>query len=349
MRYLFLVWACIVSATIANADPFTVNNNKFEWAADRATEFETMVWHPTRPIGNKDIYAYFHGTVSNHYACGTATNCVGDKCFKKAPPWDMNALTGISGDDYWAPKCPYTPYYGISMAGIGPEGIGLYTHTGPNFARLAEAFFQPKSRNIGAVYIGFEAHSYGSVKPFVQGKMRVWTKQAVSSVTVPAGTQAQQKMSVMLFNRHNPKKRLAYVPFTFCKGINCNSKYATAEWDGPQNNFFIGGELKQGQNLEVAPGVIAWRATGTGSKSNPFPLSWFAYEVSWANFLSVLDYYVARTGSDHETLFGPNWDQPDTWEVRNPRFGQEVKNDNWQTEQASIGGRVKWINITSVP
>ncbi len=104
--------------------------------------------------------------------------------------------------------------------------------------------------------------------------------------------------------------------------------------------------------------VRMWTSHGAETANTPFENRVFRASISWPQFVSMLRGVAFRTGQDGKTAegvaayFGDDWQNPDNWVVQTFRFGQELKNPNWNGAKggdstASSGGALHWFSLAA--
>jgi len=371
----YLTMLLIMASANIIASPFQVTDKKFTFHSSflTAPQFDVQAWNPTR-LTDGSFLLYYHG--HNTHSCHINENCTDDSCFKQSPPWSPKTYTGLDNAIAWTPRCPGTPLFGMSMGAIskssGNNGVGLYTHTGPNFAYLGNAFIQPKhktpSHQIMGTYASFLVHREGLMRPFSSNctgidcdnrvRLRVWAKQAITHTNIASGTQSQQKLAIVLRNSNRPASQIELTPYTLCAGVNCDYVQAqSARFDPNQGGIpFIGGPLLNGgQATYLQDGTPTWQSYGPRTKSNRFGVTWFHYEISWKNFVAIMRHVTRQAGLDGDddiavqSIFGPNWQDRLAWQLADVRLGQEVFNPFWnQGTISAIGGFTSWVQVNAV-
>ncbi|QEW22984.1 hypothetical protein LA6_005220 [Marinibacterium anthonyi] len=103
-----------------------------------------------------------------------------------------------------------------------------------------------------------------------------------------------------------------------------------------------------------------WTSQGQPTGDTAFANSQFGATISWAQFVSMLRGVAYKKGYDGATdagvakVFGDGWSNPNNWFVQSVRFGQELKNPNWNGAQsadnrgAGSGGSMEWFSLKAL-
>ncbi|WP_428927421.1 hypothetical protein [Marinibacterium sp. SX1] len=164
---------------------------------------------------------------------------------------------------------------------------------------------------------------------------------------------------------------------TFCNhasvardGVGCPDRVSIDPKQGATGQHYYSGQfgakgsetqVRIAHDLGPEPHVARlWTTLGAPTSDAPFTDQRFRATISWPQFVSMLRGVAYRAGQDGSTdagvaaVFGPGWAEPDNWFVQSVRFGQELKNTNWngamrpEAKGAGSGGSMEWFSLKAL-
>lgn len=150
-------------------------------------------------------------------------------------------------------------------------------------------------------------------------------------------------------------------------GVGCRDRASVDPEQGKGQQYYAGqyGPAGSEATVEVKHDlgpepyrVRMWTSEGAETTDKPFENQVFRASISWPQFVTMLRGVAYRTGNDGKSadgvaaFFGPGWQNPDNWVVQTFRFGQELKNPNWNgatggDRTAASGGALHWFSLNA--
>ena len=361
---------------------YTVEEKRFRFASNtwnprQKTPFKQLAWAGGKVDHSHGVRVNFWGSPSPEHrsACDAApetgkARCMTPECFKKfVYPQRSNTddlyITGQAWTNQkYLPKCPESDEdYGRTFVALSPFSLALFSYTGKNADDKELPFLQTNqiystNPDLQASYISMAA-SDGHMKPF-SGRsktMVIRSRQQVAKAKVPSNCAVQQKQSFVLHNVNDPtgQGRIEYAPNIYMQGTYSNFRHARVQSDPNQGNHtFVGGNFAGGgevTNLDKT-NLPAWKTWGRGTQNVPMDRIYpFRMSIPWDWFVTTLIYATTKRGLNGKDVaqvakvFGPGWNVPENWELKNIRWAQEVKNPNLNSKECFIGGQCQMFQI----
>jgi hypothetical protein len=329
--------------------------------------FNSAVWSPKKGRFTRGIHLALHqephpfyANICLGYSDGVRFGAAGGAYWKAlATDQGYRYIPGCSG--HWFDS-------GTSFAETSDAGLTLHLTSGPG-SELHGARYRAGGKLGGGAYISLDFRD-DHVQAFT-GPTRVLRVQSVQSMTQATMPYAEApyrviaKMAWMMQNKHHIRGvtrwgRVEYSPNTFSKGYSTGNDIAI-QFDANQGGHaFVGGDIfgmnhkpRHTREDGIRHQLLTTKGTGTA-----YTLSdRVRYEVrlTWPQFTATLKSIGEKAGIDYrnygemETLFGPDWDKPDSWIVGSARYGLEQRNPNWEGDASVIAeGTLHFFKTTAI-
>lgn len=331
---------------------YTVRENLFAFAAKNNGfhDIDHTVWSPTRAVRD-GIDVVFWGSPYK----GLADRRDGECLYVAAEGADPR--TGISGArNIYYPESATSAMHGGSYAVAAKDsGIGLFSIMG-NDASNVPYFLQRKRTFSGSPDL-FTIYNHFQVAPDVclpfdgaNNLMDVRSGQSITTLLLPEGTQFQQKMGFVLENINDSNGRVEYSCNVGIGGTNEHIDTGKVWSDPNQGGHTVvsGKLLGRGIPTPVKTGGLVpdyniWVSRANKSITGKASMRSFRFEVSWGVFMETLHHAAIKAGKSRLEMFGPEWNNTASWQLKNVRFAQEFHNPN--DLNAELGGALKYFYI----
>lgn len=206
--------------------------------------------------------------------------------------------------------------------------------------------------------------------------MRFYTRQSVTIFDVSGEGQAKQEVLIDFINKGcvdaglHPQ-RPCQVQYLVDTGIVRGgiSDWSTVGWfqkgrvsyDAAQGGIpVVSGPLKSVgvDTIDEVTGLPLYTSRGMATQHKPFNDLPFDLRISMDQLRTMMRITTASTlnkalgdvsTADLQSVWGPQWDDPQAWVLLNPHVAQEVYNDKPATQRAAVGGKVTEVWVGRAP